>query len=76
MIWKFSLGAKPSFDDAYPFLILQGPHGYTIQNLGEEARQNIRKEYEEMLGRLCEIHKEWCLPKANAQDQAPMYHHN
>lgn len=66
-------GTKPSINP-YPFVILQGPHGYTIQHLGEKERAAIYKEYEEMLARLCEIKKEWCLPKSNGQDQTPVHH--
>ena len=69
-------GVKPSLDDAYPFVILQGPHGYTIQNVSEEARQKIRKEYEEMLTRLCQINEKWCLPKTNGQNQESMHNHH
>jgi len=55
-------GVKPSLSP-YPFVILQGPHGYTIQHLGEKERAAIVKEYKEMLARLCKIKNEWCLPK-------------
>jgi len=33
----------------YPSVILEGPHGYSIQLLGETERAAIIKEYEEML---------------------------
>jgi hypothetical protein len=46
-----------------PFVITHGPHGYMVQFLGVAERAAINKEYEEMLGRLCEIKKVWCLPK-------------
>jgi hypothetical protein len=31
-------------------------------------REAIKKEYSEMLGRLCKIRKTWCLPKEPGQD--------
>ena len=69
-------GATPSPGNKYPFVILHGPHGYTIQFLGEKEKEAVRKEYEQMLTRLCEIKKEWCLPKSNGQDQTPMHKHD
>jgi hypothetical protein len=51
----------------YPFVILHGPHGYTVQFLGAVERAAITKEYEEMLTRLCEIRDLWCLPKETRQ---------
>ena len=51
----------------YPFVIMQGPHGYMIQLLGLTERAAINKEYEEMLGRLCKIKDVWCLPKEEGQ---------
>lgn len=48
--------------EKYPFVILQGPHGYTVQFLGAEERAAINKEYEQMLARLCKIKDVWCLP--------------
>jgi hypothetical protein len=54
--------AKPSFNSKYPFIIHQGPHGYTIQHLGEQERAAIRKAYEKMLARLCELNEKWCIP--------------
>jgi len=66
-------GMQPTPGGAYPFVILHGPHGYSIQFLGEKEREAVRKEYAEMLTRLCEIKKEWCLPK----DQTlPANHHH
>jgi hypothetical protein len=59
-------GTKPS-QNPYPFVILQGPHGYTIQHLGEKETAAIKKEYEEMLARLCKIKEEWCLPESGRQ---------
>ena len=54
-------GAKPG--EMYPFVILEGPHGYNIQFLGLAEREAITKQYEQMLKRLCEIRPEWCLPE-------------
>jgi hypothetical protein len=51
----------------YPFVILPGPHGYMIQPLDLTERAAINKEYEEMLGRLCEIKEVWCLPEEKGQ---------
>jgi hypothetical protein len=47
----------------YPFVIMPGHHGYMIQPLGLTEREGIKKEYEEMLARLCSIKDVWCLPK-------------
>lgn len=49
-------------DTPYPFLILQGPHGYMVQFRGVEERDAITKEYAGMLARLCKIKDVWCLP--------------
>jgi hypothetical protein len=65
--------AKPSFDNKYPFIIHHGAHGYTIQHLGEEERAAIRKEYEEMLAKLCRLNNNWCIPKSGEQG---MHRHN
>jgi len=46
----------------YPFVILQGPHGYMIQFRDGADRDAITKEYEGMLAQLCKIKEEWCLP--------------
>ena len=56
-------GAKPAPGSDYPFVILTGPHGYTIQFLGEKEKEAVTKEYEPMLKRLCQINELWCLPK-------------
>ncbi len=60
----------------YPFVILQGPHGYNIQFMGVAERAAITKEYEEMLARLCKIKGEWCLPTPKDQNSTPMQHHH
>jgi hypothetical protein len=46
----------------YPFVILHGPHGYTVQDLGQAETAAITKDYKEMLARLCNIKEAWCLP--------------
>lgn len=60
-------GAKPGPGSPYPFLILHGPHGYTIQFLGLTERAAVNTEYEEMLAKLCKIKEAWCLPKQKGQ---------
>jgi hypothetical protein len=60
-------GARPEPGASYPFVILDGPHGYHIQFLGTTERTAIRREYEGMLARLCDIKAEWCVPKASRQ---------
>ena len=47
----------------YPFVILSGPHGYNIQLLGQTERAAIKKDYGELLARLCQINSAWCSPK-------------
>jgi hypothetical protein len=46
----------------YPFVILQGPHGYTVQFLGTTERAAMTDQYKEMLAKLCAIKDVWCLP--------------
>lgn len=53
-------GARPG--SPYPFLIHQGPHGYSIQGVGDTQRQAINMEYTGLLTRLCELRAIWCLP--------------
>jgi hypothetical protein len=53
-------GAQPG--SSYPFLILHGPHGYSIQFLGVTESAAVNKEYGEMLARLCSMKAAWCLP--------------
>jgi len=55
-------GAPPRPGSEYPFVILHGPHGYSIQFLGVTEKAAVTKEYEEMLARLCKIKEAWCLP--------------
>ena len=49
--------------DRYPFVILNGPHGYTVQFLGEAQRAALTQQYQAMLAELCAIKELWCLPK-------------
>jgi hypothetical protein len=49
-------------DSIYPFVILDGPHGYIVQFLGTAERAALTQEYSGMLARLCQIKDEWCLP--------------
>jgi len=60
-------GGKPSPSSVYPFVIMHGPHGYTIQLLGLTEKAAITEEYEPMLAKLCKIKEAWCLPKEKAQ---------
>lgn len=53
-------GAQPG--SSYPFLILHGPHGYSIQFLGVTESAAVNKEYEAMLAALCRMKEVWCLP--------------
>jgi hypothetical protein len=48
----------------YPFVILDGPHGYTVQFIGTTERAALNREYAGMLTRLCQIRDAWCLPAA------------
>ncbi len=68
-------GPTPSFRSAYPFVIMEGPHGYSIQAVGAEERAAINKEYEEMLARLCQLNPKWCMTKSELDGPAPMHHH-
>jgi hypothetical protein len=54
-------GVKPD-EGPLPFIIQDGPHGFTIQHLGKTETAAITKKYQEMLTRLCKIKGEWCLP--------------
>src|SRR5262245_3864113 len=53
--------------NVYPLVILHGPHGYTVQLLGQTERAAITKEYEEMVARLCKVKDVWCLPTSTGQ---------
>ena len=65
-------GGKPAPGAKYPFVILHGPHGYSIQFLGQAETEAVRKEYKDLLERLCEINKDWCLPEG----QSSSAHHH
>ena len=54
-------GAAPKPGSKYPFVILHGPHGYSIQFLGEKETAALTSEYAEMLSSLCRIKEAWCL---------------
>jgi hypothetical protein len=56
-------GAKPGMHP-YPFVILEGPHGFTVQHLGKTEIDAITREYQQMLARLCKIKQAWCLPSS------------
>ncbi|NOT08486.1 MAG: hypothetical protein HOP28_09805 [Gemmatimonadales bacterium] len=43
-------------------MILQGPHGYTVQFLGATERMALNREYAYMLARLRKIRDLWCFP--------------
>jgi len=61
------IGGAPKRGGFYPFVIMQGPHGYIIQPIDLTERAAINKEYEGMLARLCTIKKEWCLTEAKGE---------
>jgi hypothetical protein len=54
-------GTKPGMG-SYPFTVLNGPHGFTIQHLGKTETAAITKAHQEMLAGLCKIEQTWCLP--------------
>jgi hypothetical protein len=58
-------GHYPDNSYPYPFVLMQGPHGYVLQFLGATERIAIDKEYDEMLARLCKIKDVWCLPSSH-----------
>jgi hypothetical protein len=60
-------GDRMILHGSYPFVIMRGPLGYFVQFLGVMERAAVRKEYEEMLGRLCNIKEVWCLAKEEGQ---------
>ncbi len=61
------IGGAPKRGGLYPFVIMEGPHGYIIQPIDLTERAAINKEYAEMLARVCTIRKEWCLTEAKGQ---------
>jgi hypothetical protein len=58
------LGGVSPGQSPYPFVILPGPHGYTVQHLGQRETAAITYEYQRMLSRLCGMRQTWCLPAA------------
>ncbi len=56
-------GYQMTVSGFYPFVLMPGPHGYMIHFLDLTERAAIKKEYEEMLARVCKIKEVWCLPK-------------
>lgn len=60
----------------YPFIINKGAHGFSIQLLGKEERDVIKKEYEDLLAKLCGINKAWCLPEIKEEHSATKHGHN
>jgi len=58
-------GAQPKPGSLYPFVILHGPHGYSIQFLGVTETAAVNREYGDMLGRLCSVKQAWCLPTSS-----------
>ena len=60
-------GGRPGPGNPYPFVILHGPHGYSVQLLGQTEAAAITNGYAEMLGKICEIKEVWCLPTSKNQ---------
>ena len=58
-------GAQPKPGSLYPFVILHGPHGYSIQFLGVTETAAVNREYGDMLARLCSVKQAWCLPNSS-----------
>lgn len=69
------VGGQPAPGPKYPFVILHGPHGYSIQLLGQAESEAVRKEYKDLLEQLCKINKEWCLPVVAEGQPSPAHHH-
>jgi hypothetical protein len=46
----------------YPFVTIEGPHGFFIQHLGKMESAAITQEYKDMLAKVCELKAVWCLP--------------
>lgn len=67
-------GGKPAPGASYPFVILPGPHGYSIQFLGQVESDAVRKEYKDLLEKLCKLNKEWCLSAVVEGQSAHMHH--
>jgi hypothetical protein len=60
-------GDQMKVSASYPFVIMPGVYGFMIHFLDLTERTAINKEYEEMLGRLCNIKEVWCLPREKGQ---------
>ncbi len=58
-------GAQPKPGSLYPFVILHGPHGYSIQFLGVTETAAVNRVYGDMLARLCSVKQAWCLPTSS-----------
>jgi hypothetical protein len=58
-------GAQPKPGSLYPFVILHGPHGYSVQFLGVTETAAVNREYGDMLARLCSVKQAWCLPTSS-----------
>jgi hypothetical protein len=58
-------GAPPKPGSLYPFVILHGPHGYSVQFLGVTETAAVNREYGDMLARLCGVKQAWCLPSSS-----------
>ena len=60
----------------YPFIINKGAHGFSIQLLGKEERDSIKKDYANLLSKLCAINKAWCVPEIKEENAATNHDHN
>lgn len=60
----------------HPFIINKGAHGFSIQLMGKQESNSIRKEYEDMLAKLCAINKAWCLPEIKEENAVSNHNHN
>lgn len=58
-------GAPPG--GPYPFLIHPGPHGYSVQGVGETERRAITEEHADLLARLCRLRAVWCVTDAGGR---------
>jgi hypothetical protein len=47
-----------------PFVIHSGPHGYMVHIRGTADQEAIIKSNAELLRKLCDLNKAWCLPEA------------
>lgn len=51
----------------YPWAFRPSPHGYINLKVGEKEIADINKEYGEMIARLCEFKKAFCLPNQDGE---------